>query len=480
MKKTNLKINIFFNILKSLMGIIFPLISFPYASRILLPDGIGKVNFVNSVVDYFLMIALLGINTYAAREGAKLRNDGEKLSVFAKEVFFINFISTLTAILMLVLSLLFIDSFSAYKTLLLITSVKIIFTLLGFDWLYIAEEEFAYITFRSFVFQLMSLVFLLAFVRKKEDYVIYALIGVFSSVGSNVCNFFYSRNFVSLFKAKIIGIKRHLKPIFIFFGASCAARIQSTVDTVMLGIMSGDSSVGFYSAAIKLVKIVNTMINTISATLLPRSSFYIQNNESEKYQDMLEKSINITIYLSLPSCMGLVLLCAPLIRGLSGEAYLPAFSAMCISVPTILFGSLGTLVDSLILIPEKKEKFTFYFQIISCVINIGLNLFLIPFYGAFGAALATGIVEFIIMALKIFVTRKKFISKNVIRNMLISIVATVMMGIVVYQVRFEQDFLKISVSLIAGCTSYGIATVFFRHDSARIILSVLIKRIWRK
>ena len=178
--------------------------------------------------------------------------------------------------------------------------------------------------------------------------------------------------------------------------------------------------------------------------------------------------------------MGLVLLCAPLIRGLSGEAYLPAFSAMCISVPTILFGSLGTLVDSLILIPEKKEKFTFYFQIISCVINIGLNLFLIPFYGAFGAALATGIVEFIIMALKIFVTRKKFISKNVIRNMLISIVATVMMGIVVHQVRFEQDFLKISVSLIAGCTSYGIATVFFRHDSARIILSVLIKRIWRK
>ena len=219
MSEKNLKTNVFFNILKSLMGILFPLISFPYASRVLLPEGIGKVNFVNSIVDYFLMIALLGINMYATREASKLRDDKEKLSVFSKEIFFINIVSTLIAFLCLASAIAFVSSFSPYRLLLIVSSTKILFMLIGFDWLYVAEEEFGYITLRSFVFQVMSLVFLFAFVRSSEDYVQYALIGVFSSVGSNICNFIHARKFIHLFRAQICNIKRHLKPIFVFFGA---------------------------------------------------------------------------------------------------------------------------------------------------------------------------------------------------------------------------------------------------------------------
>ena len=79
-KQKSIKTNFVFNFIKVLLSLIFPLITFPYASRILLPEGIGKVDFANSIIAYFILIASLGINTYAIREGAKVRDDKEKLS----------------------------------------------------------------------------------------------------------------------------------------------------------------------------------------------------------------------------------------------------------------------------------------------------------------------------------------------------------------------------------------------------------------
>ena len=76
------------------MNIIFPIISFPYASRILLPSGIGKVNFANSIIEYFVMFAALGVVSYATREVAKIRDDNHKLNAFSREILLINFIST--------------------------------------------------------------------------------------------------------------------------------------------------------------------------------------------------------------------------------------------------------------------------------------------------------------------------------------------------------------------------------------------------
>lgn len=477
MNAQNLKKNIFFNILKSLMGILFPLISFPYASRILLPDGIGKINFVNSIVDYFLIIALLGINTYAAREGARLRQDKQKLSDFAKEMFFINFISTVISLSSLFVAISFIDAFFTYKILIIVTSIKILFTLLGFDWLYISEEDFSYITIRSFIFQLLSIILLFTLVKDKDDYIIYAFIGVFSSVGSNICNFFNLRKYISLTQGKIHSIKKHLKPIFIFFGSSCAAKIQTMLDTVMLGIISGDISVGYYSAATKLMKIINTLINTIAATLLPRTSFYIEKNDTKNYSQILEKTINLTIFLALPSCTGLIILTPQFLELFSGKNYLPATSTMRIITPCILFGSLGSLIDSIIFIPLRKEKYTFYFQIYNCILNIILNLFFIRKFGAFGAALATLIVEFLNMFLKLVFSRDIFFSKSIFRNLFISLAGTFIMALGIILFDFNYLLINLLSAILIGSFFYATVTILMKHESAWILLKFLNNKI---
>ena len=141
------------------MGIIFPIITFPYASRILLPEGIGKVNFANSIIGYFSLLASLGIGTYATREAAKIRDDKLLLKKFVKEILFINFISTLISYILFFMVLFFVPKLFDYRKLLLICSLTILFNTLGINWFYSAIEEYTYITTRTIFFQIIKSAF---------------------------------------------------------------------------------------------------------------------------------------------------------------------------------------------------------------------------------------------------------------------------------------------------------------------------------
>ena len=219
MNKKSIKVNAFLNIIKTLMSVIFPLITFPYASRILLPEGIGKVQFALSIISYFSLLATLGITSYGVREGAKYRDSRGMLSIFAKEIFVINLCSTVFSYLLLIIAIMIVPKFFEYKSLLIVCSSSILFTALGMEWLYTAVEDFKYITIRSIIFQFLSLVLLFAFVHSEEDVLAYAAISVFSNVGSNVFNFFNSKKYITFkgIKVRFENIKNHIGPVMILF-----------------------------------------------------------------------------------------------------------------------------------------------------------------------------------------------------------------------------------------------------------------------
>lgn len=174
---------------KTLMNIIFPLITFPYASNVLQVENLGKVNFANSVCGYFLLFAGLGISSYAVREGSRYVNDREKLSAFASEMFSINMISTALTYAALAVTMLFWTKLHAYTDLMLVLSLQIFFTTIGTEWVFTIFEEYTYITIRGLLFQVLSIFMLFAFVKTRDDYCIYAGITVFAAVGANVLNF---------------------------------------------------------------------------------------------------------------------------------------------------------------------------------------------------------------------------------------------------------------------------------------------------
>ena len=160
MRRKSLGINALLNSLQSLLNLVFPLITFPYISRTLSVDGIGKYNFASSIVSYFLLIAALGISTYAVREGAKLRSNRKEFSKFASNVFTLNLMSMLFSYSLLFITMLAVSSLHKYDLAILIFSIQIFFTTIGTEWVYIIFEEYGYITSRNIVFKIFSIIML--------------------------------------------------------------------------------------------------------------------------------------------------------------------------------------------------------------------------------------------------------------------------------------------------------------------------------
>ena len=266
-KQKSLKVNFIMNAILTMSSFIFPLITFPYVSRILMPSGVGKVNFATSVINYFSMIAQLGIPTYGIRACARVRDDREKLTRTAHELLFINIVMSIISYLGLFIALLTVPRLQSERLLYVIVSFTIILTTIGMEWIYKALEQYTYITVRSLIFKFISVVAMLLLIHSKSDYLLYGAISIFAASASNIFNFINVHKYIGLRPVGNYNVRQHLKPVMIFFSMSVATTVYTNLDTVMLGFMKNDAEVGYYTAAVKIKNIdCNITWNCITST----------------------------------------------------------------------------------------------------------------------------------------------------------------------------------------------------------------------
>lgn len=460
----SLKKNAALNMTKTVMSLVFPLITFPYSSRVLGPVYIGKVNFAQSIVSYFALVAALGISTYAVRESAKLRDDRKNLSVFVKEVFFLNMISTVIAYILFALALVVVPAFETYRILLCVCGASILFTTLGMDWMYTGLEEFKYITVRSVVFQFVSLILLFVFVKNQNDYLKYSGISVLSSVGSNICNFIHARHFVD-FRVKALSLKKHLKPVFTLFAMSAAVSIYTVLDTTMLGFIKGDEAVGIYTAATKINRMVIMMITAATAVLLPRLSYYADKDRNE-FLRLANKAVQFVVMFSVPCAAGLFILAEPAVLLFSGEQFLPAVPVMKIMNAVIVFIGLSNVIGIQIFMSVGKEKYTLFSVIVGAATNFVMNMILIPRFGAKGAAIGTVCAEFSVTAIQIMLAREYFDFKKMLVHFFKVLVSLFVMSICVSCVcrYFNAYSIELVLGIFFGALSYLLCMLILRDS----------------
>ena len=262
--------NTFYNIAKSFSSIIFPLITFPYISRVLMPENVGKYNFSNTYISYFTLAASLGVTTYAVRECAKVKDSRETVSRVASEIFSINVCTMMISYAALFVSLILVSRLKEYRSLILILSSTIFFTIVGADWINTAFEDIRYITLRTFMFQAISLGLMFTIVRGKDDYVKYAMITAFSLCGANVLNVFYRRRFCDIKFVLHMNWRKHFPGIIMLFVMLFAQQIYCNSDITMLGIMRSNYEVGLYSLSVRIYTALTQVISSILWVLLPR------------------------------------------------------------------------------------------------------------------------------------------------------------------------------------------------------------------
>lgn len=478
-KTPSIKLNAVFNVIRQLMILIFPLITFPYSSRILLPEGIGKVAFARSFIDYFITIATLGISTYGIREVAKVRDDRGQLSKVSREILTINMVSTVIAYLLLFIAMISIPKLADYRSLLVVISAKILFTALGLDWLYGGIEDYGYITLRAFIFQIISVILLFAFVHKPEDYLIYASIAVIANVGSNICNWIHSKKYINLFSRTRLEIKKHLKPVFTMFAMAEVSKIYLVLDVIMLGFFCGDWDVGIYTAATKINRIVLHMITAIGVVVLPRLAYYIKNSDKKKFQELVYKNFDVFFLLSIPSAIGLCLIGNAAVLAFSGEKYMAAIPVMRIMNPIIVITGIGSVVGTQTFIPMGKEKLVLYALLIGSVCNIFLNIILIPKYQAMGAAVATLISQCVLSGTELFWCRKIVDLKRVGRFFMIYLGNSLVMAIFAFIcIRFIPGlWTGTIIAICVGVVIYGVLLVIEKNRFVMDLFKSLKRRI---
>lgn len=477
MKKKSLGVNAFLNGLRSVLNLIFPLITFPYVSRVLSVSGIGIYNFSNTYIGYFVLIAGLGIETYAVREGAKYRENNNKIDEFSSQVFSLNMIATLVAYLLLFASLIIFKNLHNYVSCILIFSLQILFTTIGTEWIYTIYEDYTYITVRSIIFKIISIILLFLLVKKPEDYLIYAAITVFSAVGSNLLNFIHAKSFVDIRLTTKTKWRIHLKPILIIFASSVAVTIYVYSDTTILGLIKNDYAVGIYSTSVKIYQMAQGLLSALLTVTIPRLAFLWGQRRVGEYNQVLSKVLDSLGILVLPAAIGLIMLSKEIVLIIASEKYIPSVNALRIISWAIIFSIFSWIFSDCVLIPAKRENLVLRNTVITAIENIVLNFVLIPFMSYDGTSLSTVIAELTAMIMNGYscrdIIKPVIFKKNTLKNLLDSVVGC--MGIVVIcllcDLGFKSLIIKTILSVVLSIVMYGAILVLLKNKNAYSLLN---------
>ncbi|MET0570521.1 MAG: flippase [Pedobacter agri] len=420
---SGLKKNIAFNTLLSISQILFPLVTFPYASRILGPEGMGAINFADNIITYFLIFSALGIPLYGVREIAKVKNDPVALGKVFSELILIHLLTSLLSIVILL-----VVSLSSDRLLENIDLYKIGMTiLLGnvfiAEWFFQGIEKFKYIAIRTVSIRIFTIVLLFALIHSVADLNLYYALNLIATLLAAAVNM-YSISKIVKISFRHLSLKKHLRPLLIIFSNSIITTIYLVFDTIILGFLTSNLSVGYYSASMRISKLSLVVIGVLSAVLLPRLTIAFKEKKWEEAKSLLHKSMNFVVFFSIPFAIGTYCLAEEIIRLFAGNKYLPAVGSLQILSFIVIFVGISQVFANEILLPLHQEKKILHASLFGVVVSLVLNFLLIPHFQQNGAAVSSLATEFTVTIILFFFSTKIFKIKFPIIEVLQAIITS--------------------------------------------------------
>lgn len=479
----SIKKNYILNLINTIAGILFPIVSFPYVSRILLPEGIGEIQFFNSIITYISLFTSLGIPLYAVRELARVRNNFQARNKLTIEILFLHGFLTLLGYIVIFIIASTVSRIEINTPLFYLLSLVLFFNAIGVEWFYQAMEEFKYITVRSLSIRILSIVALFCFVKNQEDLLYYAAIQVVGTVGNNLFNFIHLRKYLQLSKRSFteLNFRKHLKYALRLFILNLIISIYVNLDTVMLGFLKNNEIVGFYTGAVKLTKTFLGIISSFGVVLLPRFSNLISEGQQDEFVRLANKAVSFTIAMVLPMSTGLFILSEPLIILFCGPAYAPSVLTSKILSPIIIFIGLSGILGMQILYPQGKERVVIISTLVGAILNFSINIVLIPLFSQNGAATASLIAEFSVLSTLLIVGKKYLPFDFFNRQNQNYLFGTILMAIAVLLIlQFPlNNWQTIIICPIVGAGVY-ICFLISRKDPFYVILKEILLKKHRK
>lgn len=388
----SLKKNFIYNAILTMSGYIFPLMVYPYVSRVLGVANIGACNFVDSIVEYFTILSMMGMNTIGIREIAKCKNDQQKLDNVFSQLFSLNTLTTITAIIILIIATNIVPKFAPYKDLLYIGVGKLFFNYMLINWFFQGLENFKYIAARTIFVKILFVISVFLFVKTETDVKLYYFLVALTWAGNGIINFIYAKKYVSFnFTLKIN--KAIIGSFFILGVYWFMNSMYTTLNVAFLGFATNDIEVGYYTTANKLLTVIMTMFTALTSVMVPRVSVALKSNDNSEAKALIRKAINALMLFAIPLIFFVFPFSQELIYLMSGKGYEGATTPLQIMTPLFFLVGYDQIIVLQTLLPMGKDKNILRNSILAASVGIISNIFLTLNFGKNGSAIVLILAE---------------------------------------------------------------------------------------
>ncbi|MCQ2520940.1 MAG: flippase [Lachnospiraceae bacterium] len=405
--------NYIFNIVHTILPILCSAIVYPYILRTLEVENMGRIGYCQSILNYFILLANLGIESYAIRVGSKLIEDKNKFNYFYSQIFKIGLVSSLVSFLLYYL-IASNDMMSEYRDILMLISINIFVSNMSFDWIAKIKGKFLFLSLMTITLQVIQTVFVFGIVRTQNDVFRYLLLLCFMSLFAVIVKFVLNRRntkFIVTAKVEIESIKA----VLILFFNSVMVTVYVNLDMTMLGFYCGDYSVGIYSFAVTLYTILKSLSSAMIGVKFPIVSKAV--NDKDCFKKEIEDLIQKTVLLCSPCVVGILCICKELTLCIGGISYIKSVSVLRVLCVAFIFATIACIMANCVYLPLCREKEVLRVTTISALSNFVLNMILIPKYGYIAAGVTTLISEFVSSLLLFFNGREYVEIRKVSRSM---------------------------------------------------------------
>lgn len=462
----SLKGKFIYQLLLSSLYTLTPLIIFPYISRTLGPENIGKVNFIDYTAQLILLFTSFGIPLYGVREVSRLKNKKEQLKALVSELVIIHLFLSFLGILIFLAIVSFNKAVYGEQSLIVLALVNILISSFSFDWFVQGYEDFKFLSKRTLIAKVLSALAIFSLVRSQEDYGVYYFILILSNALLIFLNVLYILKRTRL-SASNLHISRHFKALGFFFITTAAVSLYTYFDTVILGITVGSLAVGFYTTGLKVIRLSQNFVDSIRNVLLPRISAL---KESQQYADIdrvVNKSLRYVLFVSIPLCIFFYIAAPEIIRIVAGDDFNASINVLRLLTLLPLLIGLSNIFGMQVLVPFRKEKKTAIAVLLGSILSVTLNLILCPIWKENGAAIACVTTELAVTFILYLYVRKEVHFEIRWTEVFKTVFCSLLFVPIVYYCRMYELHLLVTllVSAILCLVTYVLIQFFWFQNS---------------
>jgi O-antigen/teichoic acid export membrane protein len=406
----SVKNSVFYNVLLAISQVFFPLITFPYLARTLGPEHVGVLNFAESIAKYFVMLAALGIPIYGIREIAKVQNELKVRTKIFAEIFTINLICTLGLSFLFLAAVFFIPKLNNEKVLFYWTIGYFFFQVFYLEWFFNGMNQFKFIAIRQFIIRFFFIIFVFILIKSQLDYVNYMIMQFGLSVLLAIINFKNIRKHISLNKETFsnLDLRKHIKPLLYIFLTIFSISIYFSLDTILLGFLANNESVGYYSTALKLNKLIIAVFGAVTVAIFPSLINLYHSQQIEKFRELIRQVFFVLVSLSIPAIVIFISCGKEIVHLLFSQNFDRSILPLQITAPLILIVSLSSIFGFQILSALAKDRQILYSAIIGMFVSILLSILLVPSLMEVGEAITILVTELSVSVSFMYFTKKYF------------------------------------------------------------------------